>query len=176
MINKYYLIPLIVFFISINIKTGKISNLINNHFSEIYLTVKGSGVEKICNKEPSGVIVNGIYRNDCKKTCNLDKEENNITLIFNKAFQSCYSMFNSLVNITKIDLSNFDFSIVSDMSFMFNFTENIVNINFGNKNISSIKYMRALFQGCYNLTSIDLSNFDTSQVKVWNRCFHFVKT
>ena len=81
MVKKNYLFPIIVFFILINIKEGKISNLINNHFSEIYLTIKGSGEQKICNKEPSGVIVNGIYRNDCKKTCNLDKEENNITLI-----------------------------------------------------------------------------------------------
>ena len=174
MVLKYELFLLILFFLSKNLKAKKISHLIDNHISEIYLTIKGRGEQKICNIEPSGVIVNEIYRNDCKTTCDLDKEENNITLIFNETIESCYSMFDSLVNITKVDLSNFDTSLVTDMSFMFNFTENLENVNFGNINTSSLKSMNGLFQSCYNLKSIDLSNFDTSQVtdirRMFNQC------
>ena len=48
-----------------------------------------------------------------------------------------YSMFSNL-SISKLDLSNFDTSNVTDMA--------------------------SMFYGCKNLTQLDLSNFDTSKV------------
>ena len=49
------------------------------------------------------------------------------------------NIFCNCSSLTSLDLSNFDTSLVTDMT--------------------------SMFQGCYSLTSLDLSNFDTSAVK-----------
>ena len=54
-----------------------------------------------------------------QKICNLDKNYNNITLIFDYQIETCNSMFDGLRNITEIDLSNFDASKVTDFHWMF---------------------------------------------------------
>jgi len=73
-------------------------------------------------------------------------------------------MFNGLNNIKEIDLSLFDFSLVTNMSYMFNDCYNLEKINIGKINTSSVMDMRYLFMNCKKLTSIDLSYFDTHSV------------
>ena len=74
--------------------------------------------------------------NSCKKFCELPNGLNNITLVFNEEIDSCESMFEGLNNIKVIDLSNFDFSKVTNMDSMFNECNGLENINFGNINTS----------------------------------------
>jgi surface protein len=73
-------------------------------------------------------------------------------------------IFYGCSKITSIDLSNFDFSSVTDMTAMFEDCYNLEKINFGNINTSSVIYMSGQFLGCSKISSIDLSNFDTSKV------------
>ena len=88
--------------------------------SEIHMVIKGNGNQSILNDsfsmEPSEVFVNGIFRESCKKFCELEYEENNVTLYFNNSVTSCEFMFSELNNIKEIDFSYFDFSSVTTMS------------------------------------------------------------
>ena len=178
----FYFFFYIIFAISLKkliLKT--IYNL--SYFSKIHIVVKGSGERKLLydnfDIEPFEVLVNDIKDDSCKKTCNLPKEINNVTLRFNREINSCYRMFKNLINIIEIDLSNFDFSKVANMYAMFGDCKNLTKINFGKIQTSSLLNMEFVFTHCYKLTSIDLSNFDTSKVKsmyaLFNGCNNLEK-
>ena len=70
--------------------------LISNS-SEVKLVFLGSGNQSILNDtfylEPAEVIVNGISRDSCKYYCELEYEENNVTLYFNEPVNSSLAMF-----------------------------------------------------------------------------------
>ena len=171
------LIGFIIFLLCIQTKEESLRNL-NNFSSEIHLVVLGSGNQKLLNNtfelEPSRVSVNGVNKNECKKTCDMDGEENNVTLYFDYPVTSCYLMFCCLNNIKEVDLSNFDFSNVITIASMFHKCSNIEKITFGNMNTSSLKTMYAVFYELPKLVSLDLSQFDTSHVtnmeSLFNRC------
>ena len=120
---------------------------------------------------PSDVLVNGIKYESCKKTCNLEGSQNNITLIFASQIETCQYMFRECKNITYIDLSYFDTSKVKNMYSMFYDCSNLEKINFGKINTSLVEDMGILFCSCKKITSIDLSNFDTSKVKYMHWMF-----
>ena len=83
--------------------------------SEIHLIIKGSGNQSLVSNEfylePSEVVINGIRNNLCKKYCELENDENNVTLYFNDNINNLYKMFFQLENIKEIDLSNTAFLI-----------------------------------------------------------------
>ena len=125
--------------------------------------------------EPFLVIINGKIKKSCKKFCEFEYEENDVTLYFNKSLQSCEYMFSLLKKIKEIDLSNFDFSGVTSMLDMFRDCNRLEKIEFGNINTSSVLNMEYLFYNCTSLTSINVSNFDTSSVTTMNRMFTYCK-
>ena len=77
---------------------------------------------------------------------------------------TCADMFNGCRGLTSIDLSNFDTSNVTNMSYMFYGCESLTSIDLSNFNTSKVTNMNSMFNDCRGLTSIDLSNFDTSNV------------
>ena len=174
--RKIIFIIKIISFLTSFIITQEIPKKLINFSSEIHLLVLGSGNQSILNNsfylEPSEVIVNGISSNLCKKFCELDYEENNVTLYFNETVESCYSMFYQMNNIKRIDLSNFDFSSVTDISHMFRGCTSLEKINFGNANTSSVQNMVRVFHNCSKLTSLNLSSFETSSVKSMEGMFY----
>ena len=97
-------------------------NLFNQ--SEIKLVIKGKGTQHILYDsfpyEPSEIIVNGISKASCKKSCYLENEDkNDIIIKFALQINTCENMFKYLANIIEADLSNFDTSKVTNMAFMF---------------------------------------------------------
>ena len=95
---------------------------------------------------------------------NLINDENNITMKWNNALTDCSRMFYGLSNIKEIDLSYFDFSQVTEMTFMFRNCYNLEYIKFSN-NINNkviVREMLYLFENCISLKNLDLSNFDTT--------------
>ena len=148
--------------------------LANEQF-EISLIIMEKGNKNIINDnfylEPSQVKVNGIYNESCKKTCYLDQDLNNVSIIFDKEIESCENMFNGLIDVLEIDLSNFDISLVTNMNSMFKECKNLKKITFGNINTSKVENMNQLFYYCTELTSINLSNLDTSSVSNMNSMF-----
>ena len=73
-------------------------------------------------------------------------------------------MFSGMSKLTSLNLSNFDTSRVTDMSNMFSGMSGLTNLNISNFNTSNVTDMSAMFRSMSNLTSIDLSNFNTSKV------------
>ena len=145
-----------------------------NYIQEITIAIKGSGNQYILNynlskgysfkSKPSEIIINKIVQNYTDYIVyNLKEEENIITMKWNYSLETCVGMFYTLSNITKVDLSKFDFSKVTSMFKMFDGCTSLTSINFFNINTSSINDMGCLFFGC-NITFIDISGFDTSKV------------
>ena len=160
-LNFQQFLFLIIFLSSIRITEENPRNLINLSY-EINLVIIGNGTQNLISDyfylEPSKVIVNGLERDSCKLACELENEENNVTLYFNETVVSCYAMFYLSDNIKEIDLSNFDFSKVTLMSHMFRGCTNLEKINFGQANTSSVEDMQYAFCGCKKLTSIEIIN------------------
>lgn len=85
--------------------------------------------------------------------------------------QNMCAMFGSTKSITYLDLSNFDTSNVTDMSWMFENDSNLINIifgqNFKTSNVVGAKENQGfagMFQNCTALIALDLFSFDTSNV------------
>ena len=107
--------------------------LLKNYISEISLVVKGTGTKKyLYVNEPSEVKVDGIIQKSCKLSCKFKNKISNVVLKFNNKIKSCNKIFYGITSITSIDLSKFDFSKVTDMSYMFRGCTNLESINFGN--------------------------------------------
>ena len=77
--------------------------------------------------------------------------------------------------LTSLDVSNFDTSKVTNMSNMFNSCDDLTTLDLSNWNTSKVTDMSNMFYNCDNLTSLDLSNFDTSQVTNMSYMFCFCK-
>ena len=169
MLNRYFLLAILLsFFFATKTKEN----------SQINMIMKGKGEKNFINDNfylnASQVFVNGISNDTWKKSCYLDNDEyNNITIIFDQQIESCENMFNGLYDILEIDLSNFNFSKVTNMDSMFNECSNLTKITFNKINTSLVRNMRQLFHQCQKLTSIDLSNFNTSLVTNMDSIFRW---
>ena len=150
--KEKYSLPLIMFLLNINLiglSTMNSFRNLDNYYTKIHLIVQGKGNQNLLSYQfsgaPSIVLVNGVVKDSCGKTCYLEGDKNKITLIFKEKINSCYCMFFGLENIIEVDLSNFDASEVISMSFMFSYCNNLIKIKFGNINTSSVKYMNRMF-------------------------------
>ena len=152
--------------------------------SEITITIKGTGEQKIINNlpingyeidlKPSRILINNIPQDYTDYTVrDLINEENNITMIWDYDLDNCNAMFYSLGNIISVDLSNFDSSHVTIMRDMFYDCISLTSINLNNFITSSVNHMGGMFYNCKSLTSIDLSNFDTSSVTNFEKMFSY---
>ena len=79
------------------------------------------------------------------------------------------SMFSGMSNITSLDLSNFDTSMVTDMSYMFNDMSSLTSLDLSNFDTSKVVYMDGMFNDMSSLTSF--SNFDTSDAAYMGNMF-----
>ena len=80
-----------------------------------------------------------------------------------KMFDSDY-FENKIRNILEIDLSNFDTSQVTNMSYMFYDMFYLTTLDLSNFDTSKVMDMSCMFHRLFDLTTLDLSNFDTSNV------------
>ena len=81
------------------------------------------------------------------------------------------SMFRNMSSLTTLDLSDFDTSQVTNMSYMFFNTSSLTLLDLSNFDTSQVMNMDSMFRGMTNLTTIDLSNFDTSKVEDMSSMF-----
>ena len=73
-------------------------------------------------------------------------------------------MFNNCQSLTNLDLSKFDTSKVTNMSYMFDVCQSLTNLDLSKFDTSNVEYMSYMFFKCFNLTKLDLNNFNTSNV------------
>ena len=68
-------------------------------------------------------------------------------------------MFSGCSSLKKINLSNFNTSNVTDMSYMFNGCSSLKDLNISNFNTDNVYYMNHMFSNCLLLNELDISNF-----------------
>ena len=138
----------------------------NLNYNIINLKIKGEGYKKIINPNytPDKVYYNGNQYNYNGYVIIDNQKINNVTLVWENKLDSAESLFESIEDIIKVDLSQFDTSEVTLMNGMFKGCSNLQYINFTNINTSLVINMNSMFRDCISLLSLDLSNFDTSKV------------
>ena len=174
---------LFLYYIIINLITPIISN--NNKISldkrkleissEIIIKINSNGTQTIFNSKyyrcPDKIFLNNnILIGEKICSINLEDEENTIKMKWDdNNITTCRNMFSDLLNITEIDLSNFDTSLVTDMQSMFSGCKSLTSINLSNINTSLVKNMQNMFYKCKSIESLDLSSFKTlSLIKAYN--------
>ena len=81
-----------------------------------------------------------------------------------------YGKWKDIVNdvagvlVTSLDVSNFDISKVTDMSYMFSDCSSLTSLDVSGFDTSNVKRFYCMFSGCSSLTSLDVSGWDTSKV------------
>ena len=86
-----------------------------------------------------------IYNNN-NYYVNINSTNDRVKLVWNYSLISCSGIFKELVNISSIDFSDFDFSLVSNMNEMFRNCVNLLEyINFGTIEITKVESMYCMF-------------------------------
>ena len=137
----------------------------NNHFhlfdSKIKLKVKGKGYNQILGYDkvdneiyrfeeqyfPDKIIINDKKQISVKNSYLFNETNNIVELYWERSIDKCREMFRRCVNITEIDVSNFDTSEVIDMTSMFVYCSSLTSINLTNFDTSKVKDMGFMFDG-----------------------------
>ena len=85
---------------------------------------------------------------------------------------SCHRMFHGCKALTQLNLSNFNTSKVTNMSFMFEDCSALTQLDISNFDTSNVIEMYSMFCICEELTQLDLSNFDISNVTDMHGMFY----
>ena len=73
-------------------------------------------------------------------------------------------IFSCNYSLINLDLSSFNTLNVTDMGNMFTQCSSLTSLDLGNFNTSKVTNMRSMFEDCSSLTSLDLSSFNISNV------------
>ena len=73
-------------------------------------------------------------------------------------------MFDECSSLTNLNLSNFNTTNVTDMSYMFSECSSLTNLNLSSFNTTNVTNMSFMLLGCSSLTNLNLSNFNTTKV------------
>ena len=84
-------------------------------------------------------------------------------------------MFSGCNELTSLDVSKFNTSRVTDMSFMFGGFK-LTSLDVTSFDTSRVTNMYAMFSCCKSLTTLDLSGFDTSRVTTMGNMFHYCES
>ena len=87
-----------------------------------------------------------------------------------KGNTTCYAMFHNFEG-TSLDLSKFDTSNVTDMSFMFFYCNNLKTLYLENFITKNVVNMSGMFFNCESLEYLDVPNFNIQNVECMNRMF-----
>ena len=181
-IQFYYVI------ISIIISIGLVEN------SYITLKIKTKGEIKIYEKytlwihkdfgrdggcpgitKPDEIYINDERQNEVTNYYSIETTDNTVKLVWYNRLGNTACLFSSCSAIDEVDLSNFDSTLVTKMSYMFKECTSLTSVNFQNFDTSKVEDMCYLFYGCNLLNSLDLSQFDTSKVTRMDSMFRMCR-
>lgn len=80
------------------------------------------------------------------------------TLICDSGVTDMNNMFSICLNLTTLDLSNFNTINVTNMSSMFFSCDKLLNLNLRNFNTSNVTDMTSMFYDCKNLNTVNVKN------------------
>lgn len=98
--------------------------------------------------------VTDIFREDCGPGAFINCV--NIKLVNNSQIKDMSSMFSNCINLTSLDLTEFDTSLAYDMSCMFENCWNLTTLEFGNPDTHNVKSMEKMFSDCNMLKKLNL--------------------
>ena len=82
-------------------------------------------------------------------------------------------MFDNCLSLTTLDLSNFDTSNVTNMSYMFSYCSRLISLDLSSFDTSNVTDMSYMFEDCSGLTLLDLSNFNIENVTDMHYMFKY---
>ena len=99
----------------------------------------------------------------------LDKNADNTLYYYSEANKILLNrdssgMFWTIEEVTDIDVSTFDTSIVENMYDMFSNTHNLISLDLSNFDTRNVTIMKDMFYNTYKLKTVNLSSFDTQNV------------
>lgn len=103
-----------------------------------------------------------------------DFDEHTVVLKIKDKQTSMYRMFYDNTNLTSVDLSQFDTSLVTTMKECFMDCHNVQDVCLDKVKTLNVQDMSYMFLNCYDLKNIDCSSFDTRNAKsifgMFNNC------
>ena len=152
-----------------NLGKNLIFNSIKYNSYEIKLKVKGTGLKNILSASspyiyqcPTNIYLNEILIQDYTDCHYIDikEEDSEIKLIWNNNnIESTKGMFYNCIDITEIDMTKFDTSLIIDMSYMFALCNSLKSLNVDNLNTEKVETFEYMFYNCKSLTSLNLESF-----------------
>ena len=177
-IRNYIIIFSLINFLFIKIFCKIKRNIIEffyfQYSSKITLKIKGIGNYTIFGGNINylkEVYINRNKEESIKNYYYFNRTNNFVELILDDNINNCDFMFCGCSNITEINLSNFNTSLITSMKSMFKDCSSITSLDLSNFDTSQVSLMQEMFSGCSSLTSLNLSNFDTSQVSLMQEMF-----
>ena len=122
--------------------------------------------------------IEGLNQLDTSNVTNMRemfKEMSNLTSLDVSSFDTSkvtdmsYMFYRN--GVTSLDVSGFDTSKVTVMSYMFLGMKNITNLDVNGWNTSNVTSMYGMFSGMSSVTSLDVSGFDTCNVTTMREMF-----
>ena len=176
-----YFIKLLIIINILNPIENNKYNFFNFQYSKMTLKIKGVGKSIILRNEQGvtlnwvnylkEVYINGKMQDIIAYEYYFNQTDNYVELIWDDNIDNCIKIFYECKNITEINLSNFNTSLVSTMLRMFAGCSSLTSLNLSNFDTFKVKSMDSMFYGCSSLTSLDLSNFYTSGVTTMYKMF-----
>ena len=164
-----------------NFPRNKIRKIIKYHSHEITLKVKGIGIKNILSDSssfiypcPSHIYLNERLVQDITDCHHMEIKESysKIKLMWNNKFDSTKGMFYNCVDITEIDMIQFDTSSVTDMSYMFALCQSLKFLKVDNLNTEKVETFENMFYNCKGLTSLNLESFRNPSATTIYRMFY----
>ena len=153
-----------------NIKLRKLSSE-----NSITITIKGTGECSIISEDystlPDSITINE-NPGSISRTQNLVQDTNTIVMKWNSQIATCKNMFKNVQKIIKIDLTQFDFSLVDNMESFFEGCQSLTSVDFTGVDASKTKNMSNLFKDCKLLESVDFTNFITNDIEDLSYMFY----
>ncbi|EOH69600.1 bacterial surface protein 26-residue [Enterococcus hirae ATCC 9790] len=119
--------------------------------------------------------LNQLDTSNVTNMCEMFKEMSNLTSLDVSSFDTSkvtdmsYMFYRN--GVTSLDVSGFDTSKVTVMSYMFLGMKNITNLDVNGWNTSNVTSMYGMFSGMSSVTSLDVSGFDTCNVTTMREMF-----
>ena len=184
--KKFFIIEILLSYFCIinsliNSKNEKICDDIIFYSYEITLKVKGIGNKNILSVSSNNIIPcpTYVYQNEVNKDItdchyiDITEENSEIRLEWtNIDFYTTKGMFDNCKDITEIDMTKFDTSLVTDMSEMFSMCSSLESLNVSNLNTEKVETFESMFSNCTNLISINLESFTNPSAISLSRMFY----
>ena len=146
----------------------------NNYITLIF---KGTGSTPIINNafisslQSIKINGNGEITESINHQQDLTSETNTIIMKFKSPMTNCKDMFKNLQKLISVDLTNWDFSSVTEMESFFEGCSSLISVNLANKVAPELISMNSTFKGCKSLTSVNFNNFKAEKMQVLSQIF-----